>query len=294
MRATAISRGAATIINAIAAGRGAGFGIDLYTTAAVSLRDDGKINSKITGHDDESTLLIEMCIREVFDYFNANKEMGADVVTESNIPVARGLKSSSTAANAIVLAAASALEKEGIADLSGVADETLIKLGVKAAIRAKVTITGAYDDASASFFGGFVVTDNKKMEIIKRGTFEDMQVMIFAPAKKTYTQSVNVKRMKLLARQVDIAWNQALSGNLYDAITLNGIIYCASTGNNPDIAIEALGAGAVAAGLSGTGPAVVSLVPDSDVADLVEDVWQQFDGDIIKARVNNEKAKIIE
>ena len=39
-------------------------------------------------------------------------------------------------------------------------DLELVKLGVDAAFDAKVTVTGAFDDACASYFGGAVITDN--------------------------------------------------------------------------------------------------------------------------------------
>ncbi len=61
--------------------------------------------------------------------------------------MARGLKSSSAAANAIALATTAALERS-------LDDVTVVKLGVDGALDAKVTITGAFDDACASYFGG--------------------------------------------------------------------------------------------------------------------------------------------
>ncbi len=57
--------------------------------------------------------------------------------------------------------------------------------------------------------------------------------------------------------------------------------------------MDALIAGALAAGLSGTGPAVTAIVSD-EKKDLVKDAWQAYEGDIIEARVNNEKAKVVE
>lgn len=308
MQATAISHGAATIINAIATGKGAGFGIDLETKATVKLDDTREITGKIKEAPDENTKLIELCAKKVLEHFNIDR--GAEIVTESNIPIARGLKSSSTAANAVVLATVGAIAKDKYGKIKEkrlakgvteqqifinnqlVENELLINLGVDAAIEAKVTITGAFDDASASFLGGFVVTDNVKREILRFGDFENLNVLIFVPEEKTYTRGVVVKRMKLLEREINLAWNEALKGNLYTAMTLNGVLYSATTKNNAEIALSALKAGAIAAGLSGTGPSVAALARDN--INKICSALEQFGGQVITTKVNNEKAKVID
>lgn len=67
----------------------------------------------------------------------------------------------------------------------------IVKLGVKAAKEVGVTITGAFDDACASFLGGIVITDNRKMELIRREE-ADSKVLIFAPAKKRLSARVRM------------------------------------------------------------------------------------------------------
>ncbi|MEM4294847.1 MAG: hypothetical protein QXV86_03670, partial [Candidatus Caldarchaeum sp.] len=52
-----------------------------------------------------------------------------------------------------------------------------------------------------------------------------------------------------------------------------------------DPALEALRAGALAAGLSGTGPAVAAVCTEEHV-DLVEESFQRFEGKVIKCPVN--------
>ena len=161
-KATAISYGGATIINAITTGKGAAFGVKLWTKAEVKLTDDPHaIKGEITTDPSENTILMEKTVKKVLEYFGLAGKFGAEVKTWSNIPIARGLKSSSVAANAIALATVAALRKE-------VDDLTIVNLGVNGAIEAQVTITGAFDDACASYFGGIVVTDNFKRRIVKR------------------------------------------------------------------------------------------------------------------------------
>ena len=286
-KAEAISHGAATIINAIATGKGAAVGVDLWTKARVKLTDEpGTIESTIMSDPTEDSVLIEKTVGRFLKYFNLEGKFGAKVETWSNIPIARGLKSSSAAGNAIGLATVAALEKH-------LDDITIVRLGVGAAIDAKVTITGAFDDACASYFGGVVVTDNLKRRIVKRfEVTEDLVVLFYVPAKKTYTVSSDIDRMKGVASLVKIAYKEALKRNYWIALTLNGLIYSSALGYDPSVAVDALMAGALAAGLSGTGPAVTTIVPDEKI-DLVRDAWQRYEGEILEARVNHKKAEVV-
>jgi len=286
-RAEAVSHGAATIINAIATGKGAAVGVDLWTKATVTITDEpGTVNVKILSDSSENPVLAEKTVENVLKYFGLEKEFGAKVETRSNIPVARGLKSSSAAANAIALATTAALERS-------LEDIVVVKLGVDGAIDAKVTITGAFDDACASYFGGVVITDNLKRRIVKRFELaEAPAVLFYVPAKKTYTADSDVKRMKSMASVVKIAYREALNGNYWAALTLNGLIFSSALGYDSSPAVDALTAGAYAAGLSGTGPAVTAIVAE-DKVDLVKEVWQKREGEILEARINQEKAKVV-
>ena len=286
-RAEAISHGAATIINAIATGKGAAVGVDLWTKATVTITDEpGTVKVKILSDSSENPALAQKTVEHVLKYFGLEKEFGAKVETLSNIPVARGLKSSSAAANAIALATTAALERS-------LEDVAVVKLGVDGAMDAKVTVTGAFDDACASYFGGVVITDNLERKIIKRFELaEAPAVLFYVPAKKTYTADSDVKRMKGMASVVKIAYREALNGNYWAALTLNGLIYSSALGYDSSPAVDALTAGAYAAGLSGTGPAVTAIVPE-DKVDLVKEVWQKREGEILEARINQEKAKVV-
>jgi len=286
-KAEAISHGAATIINAIAMGKGAAIGVDLWTKAKVKLTDKPKIiESTIVSDPTENPVLIENTVKKVFKYFKVEEKFGAKVETLSNIPIARGMKSSSAAGNAVALATVAALNKK-------LDDIKIVKLGVEGALAAKVTITGAFDDACASYFGGVVVTDNLKRRIVKRFKItEALAVLFHVPAEKAYTASSNVHRMKGVAWLVKIAYKEALKGNHWAALTLNGLIYSSALGYNPSIAMDALMTGALAAGLSGTGPAVTAIVP-IEKKDLVKKAWQKYEGEILEAQINHEKAKVV-
>ena len=286
-RAEAISHGAATIINAIATGKGAAIGVDLWTKAAVTLTDEaGHVD--VTIHSDyfENHALTQKTVEHTLNYFGLGQEFGAKVETYSNIPVARGMKSSSAAANAIALATTAALERK-------LDDIALVNLGVDAALDAKVTITGAFDDACASYFGGVVITDNIERKIVKRFELtETLAVLFYVPAEKTYTVSSNVKRMKSMTSVVKAVYNEALNGNYWAALTLNGLIYSSALGFDTSPVVDAFIAGALASGLSGTGPAISAIVSVEKI-DRVKAAWQKHDGEILEARINLEKAKVV-
>jgi len=286
-RAEAISHGAATIINAIAIGKGAAIGVDLWTKVKVQITEEPEIiQGKIMSDPSENPVLIEKTVRRVLKHFNLEEKFGAKVETQSNIPIARGLKSSSAAGNAVALATVAALNKS-------LDDLTIVKLGVDGAIDAKVTITGAFDDACASYFGGVVVTDNLKRRIVKRFEMaEDLAVLFYVPAKKAYTASSDVSRMKKMAPLVKMAYKEALKENYWAALTLNGLIYSSASGYNPSIAVDALMAGALAAGLSGTGPAVTAIVSE-EKKDPVKNALKAYEGEVLEARINHEKARVV-
>ena len=280
----AVAYGAVTIINAISCGFGAALSVDLKTEATVKLTDEpGRIEGRILSDLEESPTLIEKTVSQVFRQFGLEREHGAFVETQSNIPIARGLKSSSVAANAVTLASLAALGKK-------VSDLTAINIGVDAALDAGVTITGAFDDACASFFGGIVVTDNFGRKIMKKiQPPEKHPILIHVPAAKAYTADSNVRRMKIIAEEAKALHRMALRGDWMAAMTLNGLLYSAVLGCDPNTAIDALEAGALAAGLSGKGPAVAAVVPRENVSN-VKGVWKKYGGNVIEAKINTEKA----
>ena len=283
---SAESPGAATIINAMATGCGGAFAIGLKVRATVTLIEGGEIHGKIADEADEDTDLMELCASRALK--EANEELGAVVETRSDLPVARGLSSSSACANAVVLATVSALSK---LDHDMGPDSLLLDMGIDASMDAGVTITGAFDDASASFYGGAVVTNNSERKILRRETLPEMEVAILVPGEKSYSGGVDLATIKLLAPQVELAHKEALEGDLFRAMVLNGLIYCASLGYDPRPTVVALRAGAAAAGLSGKGPAFVALAENVD--DVVG-AWGDLGGEVIRTGIDNVGSRVIE
>lgn len=282
--AKALAHGAATVVNAMATKKGAAFGVDLYTKAYVKLTSEPQIiEAEIIPDRGENPVLIQKAIWTVLKRFNLEKELGAKVKTWSNIPIARGLKSSSTAANATVLATLGALG-ESLEDLE------IIKLGVLAAFEAKVTLTGAFDDACASYFGGLAITDNLKCKLVKQEILTEEYVVLFqVPPKKAYTVNTITDNFSLFEPQIETAYNMALNGRPWEALTLNGQCYSSAFRFDGKVAIDALNAGAKAAGLCGKGPTTTAVVSKEYVAQ-VRAAWQTYEGEVIQTGLNHEKA----
>lgn len=285
--AEAVSHGAVTIVNAMATGKGAALGVKLWTRAKVTVtnRPDSFVGQNVTDPD-EDTSLIETVARRIFQEYRVDSRLGAIVQTRSNIPVAVGLKSSSAASNAVALACLKALGKKAT-------DIQTVKLGVDASLQAGVTMTGAYDDACACYFGGLVATDNKQRQIIKRFRPDgQLRVLIHVPHRKKYTSQVDSQPLRKIRSFVELAYREALRGNYWNSLTLNGLVYSKAFGYDARPAGQALSAGAVAAGLSGKGPAVAAMVPTSAVNDVLH-AWRRFSGRIIHTSFNFEKARVL-
>ncbi len=277
---TASAQGAGTVINAIATFKGAAFAINLKTYAEVEIVNSG-IKCEVAEDPSADTSLIAECARLVLKRFAPG--VGAHITTRSEIPIASGLKSSSAAANATVLGLVQALEIE-------MAPIDIVKLGVLAARRTGVTITGAFDDACASFFGGLVITDNMHDLLLKRVEW-NAEVLIHVPRERAYSAKADVARAKLLAPWIDIAFHLASKGAYEKAMVLNGLLYCNALGFSTEPIISALAAGARAATLSGTGPSYIALI-DHTSAQTVKKEWEQLEGRLIETKTTNQGATV--
>jgi len=286
--AEAVSHGAVTIVNAMATGRGAALGVKLQTRATVTVTSrPGVFVARNLSDRRESTELAEIAAQSVFAHFGADKRYGAIVETDSNIPIAVGLKSSSAASNAVALASLHAL---GIK----LSDLEVVRLGVQASFRAGVTLTGAFDDACACYFGGVVITDNVKRRILKRFKPKGgLRVLIHVPKIKRYTRDVNPDSFSSIRPFIRAAHRSAVRGDYWDSMTLNGLVYSMALGFDTEATTAALDSGAVAAGLTGKGPAVAAIVSESK-KDNVRAAWRRIKGQVIETSLNFRKATVRE
>jgi shikimate kinase len=270
-------RGAATIVNAIATGKGAAFGITLETDAEVSLEaGPGELR---TPNSTEGSGLVAGCVRALA-MKTGKTEVHGQVRIESEIPISRGLKSSSAVSNAVVLATSRALG-------TSIPDFEIILTGIEESIKASVTITGAFDDASACYMGGVVATDNRAFTILHRGTLDpDLVVILHIPDRRITKASVKGLDFSPIAHEVEKAFDLALRGEYLKAMELNSRAYSKVLDVSEDIASLARKKGALAAGISGTGPATAILCDRAEESDILR-ALQREEGSVLKAHINN-------
>ena len=296
MEGRAAALGAGTVLNALATGTGAAFGIDVETRATVELDPaaDG-VAGEIAEDAAADAGLIERCVALATGRWGDGE--GGRVRTDSDVPLAAGLKSSSAAANATVLATCDALGL-GVGDDPDdpAVDVTRLeacRLGVRAAREAGVTVTGAFDDATASMLGGVTVTDNGADELRTRETV-DWDVLVWTPPERAYSADADVARCEAVAPMADLVADLALDGRYGEAMTVNGLAFSAALGFDADPAVEAM-PHATAVSLSGTGPSVVAVAapgdPETDL-DAVADAWVDRPGTLRRTTTRDDGATV--
>ncbi|WP_253738643.1 shikimate kinase [Halohasta salina] len=302
MKGVASAPGAGTVLNALATHRGSAFAIDADTTATVDLDPSTEgVDGEIAAAPDGDTRLIERCVELVADRFGDGE--GGTVRTDSEVPMAAGLKSSSAAANATILAALDALGVD-VVDPTGAGElddgETdpaageitaadACRIGVAAARDVGVTITGAFDDAAASMLGGVVVTDNDTDELLARET-RQWDVLVWTPPERAYSADADVDRCGHITEMADLVEELALDGRYGKAMTVNGLAYSAALGFSTEPAVEAM-PHAEGVSLSGTGPSVVAVGDSEDLA-AVREQWAARDGSLLETTTRTEGARI--
>ena len=302
MQATAAAPGAGTVLNALATGRGAAFAIDVETRATVRLTDAERVVGEIAGEPEGDTRLIERCVERCVERFGDGE--GGRVETDSDVPMAAGLKSSSAAANATVLATLSALgvdvvkpaeRDDAVGGSSGERAGSITfldacRIGVAAAREVGVTVTGAFDDASASMIGGVVVTDNTADALLARET-RSWDVLVWTPPERAYSADADAERCQHVSAMADLVSELALEGRFGEAMTVNGLAYSAALGFSTDPAVEAM-PHAAGVSLSGTGPSVVAVGESSSLSGLREQ-WADREGTLIETTTRSTGAHVL-
>ncbi len=243
------AHGAITIINATATGRGCSLAVDLPTTASWTWSDDYAWE----GSTDD--LLARAILERIAPL--VGKEPLAHIDCASPVPPSRGLKTSSSAAAAMARAAiADANMRDAGIDIE--------QLCTDAAIDAGVTVTGAFDDQVAVTRGGCHLTDNRERRVLYDVDVPAFAVAIWVPDASIHKSQVRDIDAHVIHEDIETAEQHLLDGDIDLAMMQNSEAFMRlyrahglPVDHRPiDAARQA---GANAAGLSGTGPAVAAL-----------------------------------
>ena len=279
-KSKAIVHGAVSLVNAIANKKGATLGIDLKVEATV----ETKPGKGITIQSKNKTLSSRL-INKTVEKILTKKELEQNKITiilESEIPTGYGLKSSSAISSAVALACAKIFKPD-------LTDQKILLAGVQASIESKVSITGAYDDACSCYFGGFNVTDNAKKQIVRSEKIPtNLIAIIFIPKNR---KRGNLKNLKVLSAVFYNAWKLAKNANYWQAMIINGLATSTILNSDPKIIPNLLEKGAIAASISGNGPAIAAIAKKEDEQN-VKKVFSSLEGNIIVSKINNKKAEV--
>jgi shikimate kinase len=254
MKGQATCHGAGTIVNAIATGEGAAFGLALRATATVDVRPEAfGIHARVAA--DVNPLLAVSAARRILH--RRDRKVGLEISIVSEIPISRGLKSSSAVANAVVRATSRALGLDP-------EPQEILQASVDAAIDAGVTITGAFDDACASLYGGVCITDNRDRRLLALDRFpSELVAVLYIPRRMIRKSDLQGTDFAGIRSKVEAAFQLALRGDYFRALEANSEAYSPVLGIDESPAQRARAAGALAAGITGTGPAILALTkPD--------------------------------
>ena len=257
MSGTGTSYGCISVINGIVNGTGAVIGIALRTVASYS--EGGTAKDVIIEGESTDDTLARICVKRTLERIGA-PDTGYRLRISSEIPPSRGLKSSSSVCNAVIKAV---LCEHG-EDMNTL---DTIRLGVECAKEAHVTVTGSFDDACGCEIGGFVKTYNYDNVILEQRPVRKDAVVLCIPdhVKTKVPKTEYEKRSKDIEQAIRLC-----DSDIYSAMTLNGRVIAEVTGESGDLIDMAIENGALAAGVSGTGPAVAVICRHEDAQRIAD------------------------
>ena len=274
--------GAISIVNAIATGKGAALGISKKVNVEMETSHGNGIVIEIQNRPMKSRL-INRVIQKIVPKSELSKTK-LRISLDSEIPTGYGLKSSSAISTAVAMASAKLFKPQ-------MNDIEILNVGVDASIETKVSLTGAYDDACACYYGGFVVTDNYKRKIIcSEHCQTDISAIIFIPKSR---KRGNVKKLGTLSSVFEEAWNIAKGSDYWNAMKINGLATSIILNSDPKIIFKLIEEGALGASVSGNGPSIAAIAKKNILPKLAK-IFSSLEGNTMIASINNKKAEVHE
>ena len=261
--ASGTANGAVSILHAMGTGKGCSIPVKLQTL--VNIHDESR-----TVVADEHDLLSHVSSIWKKNGFPLPPVFGWEVV--SDVPIGQGMKSSS----ALACAAIRALDK---ASWTGLSDFEIVNLAVEAQIKSGCSITGSMDDTWAAISPGWKVVDPSvpsSESILFEGELETgLTVMIgLRGRRKTTPEKEAFSRNSQI---FDRAFASLINGAILDALSSNGMAVASSTNDFEALRVSNLmiASGALAAGISGSGPAMAIVCFEQD-KEFLESQLRQF------------------
>jgi len=273
---------AISIVNAIATGKGSTLGISKNIDVIIETSQGHGITTETNGKLFRSRL-----INKVIEKIVPKKELQKTklkILLDSEVPTGYGLKSSSAISSAVALGCAK-LFKPSMNDFD------ILRAGVDASIETKVSLTGAYDDACACYYGGFNTTDNYKRKIINsEKCLDDISAVIFLPRAR---KRGNIRKLRTQSDVFEQAWNLAKKSDYWNAMILNGFATSVLLNSDPKIISKLVEKGALGASVSGNGPSIAAVAKNNNLTDIKK-IFSTLEGTTTVSKINNKKAEVYE
>ena len=269
--------GAISIVNATATGYGSALGIALKVTVELELQK----GRGILFQPELGTNLLENIIDKIIPNETRRNNL-ISVKVNSQVPLGMGLKSSSAVSSATALACTGLIG-------DNVDDRIVLSSAVRASLDSGVSITGAYDDSTACYFGGFVVANNYGCELIHREEAPaDLYVVVFLPADK---RRGNIHNLYALSDLFMDAFTLAKTRQYWRAMKLNGLLTTSALSGDYEPILESIQRGALAASISGNGPSIAAVTYKEHIEDIKQ-IFVKYNGITLVSKANNEKASV--
>lgn len=258
MRGVGTASAAVSFLNGLFTGTGASAGITLEARAKVVFDRAPDYHLDITSAPD-SPLLRAMVERTV-GLWAADSRLHGAVTIESSIPVEKGLKSSSATSCAV---------GKAVSDAFGRSDPPIeiARISASVAKDSGQSATGAFDDCLASVEPGIHVVDNAQRRPLRTLPAKpEWRVLILVPGgSHPPSPSVRTRFEEFGSRSEEVL---ALleNGEPLRALELNSSLVEQALGYAyGPLRRQLASAGALASGVSGLGPAIVSIVEEDRV-----------------------------
>jgi shikimate kinase len=266
MNGAARTTAAITFVNALPTGIGWAAGIELYAEARVEIGGNASNSEPILEIPDHSrSPVIEESARTAVAQYFPNGGVRLRLSLASEIPVARGLKSSSAVSTAVLLAVARAAGARPSALEIGRASADIGR-------RVGVSATGALDDALAGLGSGFVLTDNTRGEVLRRTEVDPgLGVVLYVPPGP-HPPSPNLTSAFSQERAAgELVASAARKGDWTTAMRLNSDLVERTMGYAyGELRARLRAHGAIASGVSGLGPTLAAIAPFDQLPELLE------------------------
>ena len=272
---TGQAHGACSLLHAAGTGYGASLSLDLPVIVKALDRPSKR---ELNDPDNLLSAVVDTWVENELPLPDGLEKDDIHWAVASKIPQSRGLKSSAATSVAAVKALCEATQ-------TSLDDADIVSLSSQAQTASGVSITGSIDDSWACLTKGWKLIDANAEDISSGVIMEgaglnpdDWIVLIAAreprksrPQLEDFAPMFNEFEKALIALQ---------QGELLNCLTINGRAMCAVTNDiqGRKIANDAFINGARSSGLSGSGPAVVIVVPSlvRSSADRIKSTLQRL------------------